>query len=128
MSRALVAAAGVILSACGGCTIGAAGFATDLRTVREASIQASTSEALVRQDGRCETDTGIDPSSFRPLGPEGMPLGSTECEVVSRLGGPYSVVIQRGSRGERLVRLMYVSGPKLGIYHFVDNRLIRIEH
>jgi hypothetical protein len=37
-------------------------------------------------------------------------------------------VIQRGAAGERLVRLMYVSGAKLGIYHFVNNRLTRVEH
>ena len=57
-----------------------------------------------------------------------MPLGSTECTVVARLGGPYSVEIRRGPAGERLVKLMYVSGPKIGIYHFVNNRLTRVEH
>jgi hypothetical protein len=112
----------------GGCTVGVSGFATDFQTVKEGSIRASTSEALVGRDGRCESDISIDPSLLRPLGPGGIPLGATECEVVAQLGGPYSVEIQRGSAGERLVRLMYVSGPKIGIYHFVNNRLTRIEH
>ena len=112
----------------GGCTVGVSGFATDFQTVKEGSIRASTSEALVGRDGRCESDISIDPSLLRPLGSGGVPLGATECEVVAQLGGPYSVVIQRGPGGERLVRLMYVSGPKIGIYHFVNNRLTRIEH
>ena len=121
-------AALVLLSVLAGCTIGASGFATDFQTVHEGTIRASTSEALVGRDGRCESDISIDPSLLRPLGQGGMPLGSTECEVVARLGGPYSVDIRRSSAGERLVRLMYVSGPKIGIYHFVNNRLTRIEH
>jgi hypothetical protein len=118
----------VLASLSAGCTVGVSGFATDFNTVKEGSIRASTSEALVGPDGRCESDISIDPSLLRPLDPGGVPLGSTECEVVARLGGPYSVVIQRGAAGERLVRLMYVSGAKLGIYHFVNNRLTRVEH
>jgi hypothetical protein len=118
----------VLASLSAGCTVGVSGFATDFNTVKEGSIRASTSEALVGPDGRCESDISIDPSLLRPLDPGGVPLGSTECEVVARLGGPYSVVIQRGGAGERLVRLMYVSGAKLGIYHFVNNRLTRVEH
>jgi hypothetical protein len=126
--RRIFPAAIVLASLSAGCTVGVSGFATDFQTFKEGSIRASTSEALVGPDGRCESDVSIDPSLFRPLGPGGVPLGSTECEVVARLGGPYSVVIQRGAAGERLVRLMYVSGAKLGIYHFVNNRLTRVEH
>ena len=128
MSLILRIAAVVVLSVLAGCTIDASGVATDFQTVHEGTIRASTSEALVGPDGRCESDISIDPSLLRPLGPGGVPLGSTECEVVGRLGGPYSVDIRRSSAGERLVRLMYVSGPKIGIYHFVNNRLTRIEH
>jgi hypothetical protein len=117
-----------LLMASAGCTVGVEGFATDFHTVKEGSIRASTSEALIGEDGRCESDISIDPSLLRPLGPKGIPIGSTECEVVARMGGPYSVEIRRGAAGERLVQLMYVSGPKIGIYHFVNNRLVSIEH
>ena len=126
MSRLPWIASLVLVSILVGCTIGAEGFATDFHSIKEGSLQVSTTEPLVGQDGRCEANA--DPSSLRPLGPQGVPLGSTECEVIARLGGPYSVEIRRGAAGERLVSLMYVSGAKLGIYHFVNNRLARIEH
>ncbi|MBV9519357.1 MAG: hypothetical protein JO068_14685 [Hyphomicrobiales bacterium] len=111
-----------------GCTVGAAGFTTDFREVHEASIRASTTEAVVGPDGRCESDISIDPSVFRQQSTEGIPLGSTECEVVARLGGPYSVEIKKGPHGERVTRLTYVSGPRFGAYDFISNRLTRIEH
>jgi hypothetical protein len=44
------------------------------------------------------------------------------------MGGPYSVDTRRGPRGERLTRLTYVSGPRIGVYDFVDNRLTAIGH
>jgi hypothetical protein len=111
-----------------GCTIGATGFATDFHSYHEGSIRASTAEAVVGQDGRCQSDISIDPALLRPLGPGGVPLGSTECEVVARLGGPYSVETRRGSAGERVTRLTYVSGARFGAYVFTDNRLTAIEH
>jgi hypothetical protein len=111
-----------------GCTVDATGFATDFQEVHEASIRASTAEALVGPDGRCEADINIDPSVFREQARGGIPLGSTECEVVARLGGPYSVEIKKGPRGERLTRLTYVSGPRFGAYDFTNNRLTKIEH
>jgi hypothetical protein len=112
----------------GGCTIDATGFATNSHGYHEGSIRASTTEALVGPDGRCQSDISIDAGLLRPLGPGGVPLGSTECQVVASLGGPYSVEIRRGGAGERLARLMYVSGAKLGVYVFTDNRLTAIEH
>jgi hypothetical protein len=111
-----------------GCTVDATGFATDFQEVHEASIRASTAEALVGPDGRCEADINIDPSVFREQARGGIPLGSTECEVVARLGGPYSVEIKKGPRGERVTRLTYVSGPRFGAYDFTNNRLTKIEH
>jgi hypothetical protein len=66
-----------------GCTVDATGFATDFNEVHEASIRASTAEALVGPDGRCEADISIDPSVFREQARDGIPLGSTECEVVA---------------------------------------------
>jgi len=116
-----------LLPLLGACTVGATGFATDFNEVHEASIRASTAEALVGPDGRCEADISVDPSVFRDQARDGVPLGSTECEVVARLGGPYSVEIKRGPRGERLTRLTYVSGPRFGAYDFTNNRLTKIE-
>ena len=78
-------------------------------------------------DGRCESDISIDPALLRQPARAGVPLGSTECEVVARLGGPYSVEIKRGRAGERITRLTYVSGARFGAYDFTDNRLTAIE-
>jgi hypothetical protein len=128
VSRILPVIASLLMSISAGCTVDAMGFATDFHSYHQGSIRASTAEALVGQDGRCQSDISIDPSLLRPLGAEGVPLGSTECEVVASLGGPYSVEIRRGRAGERLVRLMYVSGAKIGIYVFTNNRLTAIEH
>jgi hypothetical protein len=112
-----------------GCSVGATGFATDLNGYHEATLSASTSEPLVRQDGRCESDVSIDPSVFNQANAAATPqLGSTECQLVARLGSPYSVEIRRGPHGERLARLTYVSGARLGIYNFTNNRLSSIEH
>ncbi|MBV9976180.1 MAG: hypothetical protein JO105_12385, partial [Hyphomicrobiales bacterium] len=44
-----------------GCTVDATGYATDFHQVHEASIRASTAEAVVGRDGRCEADISIDP-------------------------------------------------------------------
>ena len=111
----------------GACTVGATGFATDFNEVHEATFRASTAEAVVGRDGRCEADISVDPSVFREQPRQGIPLGSTECEVVGRLGGPYSVEITKGPHGERLTRLTYVSGPRFGAYDFSNNRLVKIE-
>jgi hypothetical protein len=128
MRRVFAILSPLLAVAIGGCTVDATGFATDFHSYHEASLRASTSEAVVGPDGRCQSDVSIDPSLLRPLDSAGVPLGSTECQLVARMGGPYSVVIDRGSAGERLVRLTYVSGPRIGIYHFVNNRLKSIEH
>jgi hypothetical protein len=113
----------------GGCSVGATGFATDFSSYHEATLSASTSEPLVRQDGRCESDVSIDPSLFNQANAAAIPqLGSTECQLVARLGSPYSVEIRRGPHGERLARLTYVSAARLGIYNFTNNRLTSIEH
>jgi hypothetical protein len=118
--------AALLSAAAAGCTVEATGFAADTRGVHEGTIRASTSEALVGRDGRCEGDVSIDPALLRGGSGE-IQLGSTECEVVARMGGPYSVDIQRGNGGARTARLTYVSGPKVGVYVFVNNRLTAIE-
>ena len=47
----------------------------------------------------------------------------TECQTVQRAGGPSSVSISAGEKGERRVVLTYLSGPWPGIYTFADGRL-----
>jgi hypothetical protein len=91
-------------------------------------VSPRAAEALVGQDGRCEAEPSPARSTLQLPGPGGIAIGASECDVVAWLGGPYSVLIRRGAAGERLVRLMYVSGASLGIYHFVNNRLTRVEH
>jgi hypothetical protein len=124
--RANIAIAACISAVASGCTVEATGFATDLKTYHEGTVRASTSEALVGPDGRCEGDVNIDPATLRGSSDQ-IRLGSTECEVVARLGGPYSVDIRHGNGGERITRLTYVSGPKIGVYVFANNRLTAIE-
>jgi hypothetical protein len=124
--RPHIAFLGFISAAAPGCTIEATGFATDLNTYHQGTIRASTSEALLGPDGRCEGNVNIDPALLRGASGQ-IRLGSTECEVVARLGGPYSVDIRQGSGAERITRLTYVSGPKIGIYVFTNNRLTAIE-
>ena len=48
-----------------GCTIEAAGFAADPGGYHEGSVRASTAEAVVGPDGRCQSDISIDPASVR---------------------------------------------------------------
>lgn len=127
MSRAVAGLFLALAPFVGGCTLDATGFATDFHEVHEASIRASTAEAVVGPDGRCESDISIDPALLRQPARAGVPLGSTECEVVARLGGPYSVEIKRGPAGERITRLTYVSGARFGAYDFTNNRLTTIE-
>jgi len=124
--RADIALVACLSAVVPGCTVEATGFATDLRTYHERTVRASTSEALVGPDGRCEGDINIDPAILRGASGQ-IRLGSTECEVVARLGGPYSVDIRLGNGGERITRLTYVSGPKIGVYIFANNRLTAIE-
>jgi hypothetical protein len=124
--QTVLVVAGLLAAATAGCTLEATGFATDFHDYREASIRASTSEALVGSNGRCEGDVNIDPALLRGGSGE-IRLGSSECEVVARLGGPYSVEIRHGIGGERVARLTYVSGAKVGVYVFTNNRLTAIE-
>ena len=73
-------------------------------------------------------DISIDPSVFREQARDGIPLGSTECEVVARLGGPYSVEIKRGLAGSASRGSPMSPAPRFGAYDFTNNRLTTIEH
>jgi hypothetical protein len=58
---------------------------------------------------------------------EGVGLGMTECEVVSRAGPPNSVQLGRNPNGDRTAVLNYQSGPRPGIYHFERGRLMQMD-
>ena len=67
------------------------------------------------------------PGSNAPAIGEGVGLGMTECEVVSRAGPPNSVQLGRNPNGDRTAVLSYQSGPRPGIYHFERGRLMQMD-
>jgi hypothetical protein len=58
---------------------------------------------------------------------EGVGLGMTECEVVSRAGAPNNVQLGRNPNGDRTAILSYQSGPRHGVYHFERGRLMQMD-
>ncbi len=58
---------------------------------------------------------------------EGVGLGMTECEVVSRAGPPNGVQLGRNPNGDRTAVLSYQSGPRPGVYHFERGRLMQMD-
>jgi hypothetical protein len=67
------------------------------------------------------------PGTYTPALGEGVGLGMTECEVVSRAGPPNSVQLGRNPNGDRIAILNYQSGPRPGIYHFERGRLMQMD-
>lgn len=61
------------------------------------------------------------------LGPRGIALSMTECEVVRIAGYTDRVEISADPRGQRTVTLTYLSGERPGIYRFVGGRLATME-
>lgn len=61
------------------------------------------------------------------LGPRGIALSMTECEVVRIAGYTDRVEIGTDPRGQRTVTLTYLSGERPGIYRFVGGRLATME-
>jgi hypothetical protein len=91
---------------------------SDLGESRQA--KPVTDSDLVDASGSCP---GSDASR---LG-EGVGLGMTECEVVSRAGPPNSVQFGRNPNGERTALLSYQGGPRPGVYHFERGRLMQMD-
>src|ERR1700688_4204388 len=67
------------------------------------------------------------PGGYVPALGEGVGLGMTECEVVSRAGAPNSVQLGRNPNGDRTAVLNYQGGPRPGIYHFERGRLTQMD-
>ncbi len=76
------------------------------------------------QAGR--TTTASAPPAVR-MGPSGVGLGMTECEVVRIAGTTDRVEIGANERGQRSVVLTYPGGERPGIYRFVGGRLSAME-
>lgn len=60
-------------------------------------------------------------------GPTGIALQMTECQVVAVAGYTDRIEISADPRGQRLVTLTYLTGPRPGIYRFVNGRLNSME-
>jgi hypothetical protein len=67
------------------------------------------------------------PGAGAPALGEGVGLGMTECEVVTRAGTPNSVQLGRNPNGDRTAILSYQSGPRPGVYHFERGRLMQMD-
>jgi hypothetical protein len=67
------------------------------------------------------------PGAGAPALGEGVGLGMTECEVVTRAGPPNSVQLGRNPNGDRTAILSYQSGPRPGVYHFERGRLMQMD-
>lgn len=67
------------------------------------------------------------PPEVRGVGPRGIALSMTECQVVSVAGYTDRVEVSANPRGERLVTLTYMSGDRPGIYYFRNGRLVNME-
>lgn len=62
-----------------------------------------------------------------PLIPSAVALDMSECDVVKRAGFPERVDLGTNERRERTATLTYSTGPRPGIYSFVDGRLRSME-
>ena len=71
------------------------------------------------------------PATGRPAGvpmiPSAIALDMSECDIVKRAGFPERVEIGATARNERTATLTYVSGPRPGVYSFVEGRLKSME-
>jgi hypothetical protein len=59
--------------------------------------------------------------------PSAVALDMSECDVVKRAGFPERVDLGASERRERTATLTYSTGPRPGIYNFVDGRLKSME-
>ena len=94
-----------------------------------------TDADLVDANGSCPAAAAAPQPAAGPAAPggdasglsQGVGLGMTECEVVTRAGPPNSVQLGRNPNGDRTMVLSYQSGPRPGIYHFERGRLMQMD-
>jgi hypothetical protein len=95
---------------------------SDLQESRQS--RPVTDSDLVDANGSCPAAAaGSDASASS----EGVGLGMTECEVVTRAGPPNNVQLGRNPNGDRTAVISYQSGPRPGIYHFERGRLTQMD-
>lgn len=98
---------------------------------------SATPDELVSADGACAgvapapspdaaTAEGDPVAAMGPTG-AGIALDQSECAVVRAAGQPDNINISANERGERLVTLTYMKGPRPGIYQFTNGRLSAME-
>jgi hypothetical protein len=96
---------------------------SDLQESRQARPVGDSD--LVDANGSCPVAAAA--GSDASASSEGVGLGMTECEVVSRAGPPNSVQLGRNPNGDRTAVISYQSGPRPGIYHFERGRLTQMD-
>ena len=102
------------------------GYATPAMYAEELGLDATATERVLdvlAQVGVAACERGRYTASADLKQLDAWQLGGLDA-----LGALWSQVTAFLSRGERLVRLMYVSGARIGIYVFTNNRLTAIEH
>jgi hypothetical protein len=103
-------------------------------------VKAVTAEDLMSQDGSCagmappaEANALADASQpaaagMPPAQAGGFAIGSTECAVARAAGvAPDNVNLSADPRGERLMQITYLKGPRPGAYTFKAGRLTAVE-
>ncbi len=121
---AILVFSGVFL---GGCSLDlfGSGIASGPGGTSTATARLSTREPVLTNEGTCETDASLDPSSLRPR-PTDVALGITECDLVKLKGKPTDVLIGESGKGQREAQVLYSEPTGREIYLFTDNRLTRI--
>jgi hypothetical protein len=92
-------------------------------------INPRSNQALYFTAGPETGRTGAAQAAMPPevrMGPSGIALGMTECQVV-RVAGNTDRVEVGAEGGQRLVTLTYMSGNRPGIYRFRDGRLVTMD-
>jgi hypothetical protein len=99
----------------------------------ELTLPPVTEADLINRDGQCAY-SGSAAGSASPSGVAapglmqgGISLQMTECEVVNRAGAPNNMEFGVNDRGERMVSLTFLGGPRPGIYRFDAGRLSSVE-
>lgn len=92
-----------------------------------AASAAAPAVASAESQSGTPGETAGNPPVPASLGPSGVGLDMSECEVVRRAGHTSAIQIGNNERGERSVVMTYMTGPSPGKYRFTSGRLTSIE-
>jgi hypothetical protein len=121
---ATVVFSGFLLAGCSLDLFGS-GMASGPGGTSTATARLSTREPVLTNEGVCDADASLDPSSLRQR-PAEIGLGITECDLVKLKGKPTDVLIGESGKGQREAQVLYSEPTGREIYLFTDNRLARI--